>query len=130
MLLFAGRLRESVAIAAEAEALSGGDPDLGADITGFSSYCVTLAFSGAATAWLGRPLDGARVVEQAIEIARQRRDAEAAVWAHTMSVWVHDTLGDADPGLRHVRIARCRSSSRRRSASPCVAASKHVDRTA
>jgi tetratricopeptide (TPR) repeat protein len=105
ILLPAGRLRESVASAAEAEALSGGNPGLGADISGFSSYCLTLATRGAATAWLGRPLDGARVVEQAIEIARQRRDAEAAVHAHTLAVHVHEILGDADAGLQHPRQA-------------------------
>src|SRR5438094_5078436 len=105
MLLMAGRLRESVASEAEAEALSGGDAGLGVEITGFSPYCVDLAARGAATGWLGRPLDGARVVEQAIEIARRRRDAEATVLAHTLAVWVHGILGDGDSGLRHARHA-------------------------
>ena len=105
MLIPTGRLRESVVGAAEAEALSGGNPDLGTDISGFSSYCVTLAARGAATAWLGRPLDGAHVVERAIEIARQRRDAEATVHAHTLAVYVHEILGDADAGLQQARQA-------------------------
>ena len=99
VLYLAGRLRESFAIATEAETLSGGDADLGADIAGFSPYCFVLAARGAASAWLGRPLDGVRVLEQAIETARQRRDAEATVNGHTLAAWAHEMLGDADSSL-------------------------------
>src|SRR5262245_44959301 len=80
-LAVAGRLRETVRIATEAEALCGGDPDLGAEITGFSPYCVAMMYRGLATAWLGRPVDGAEVIERAIEIVRRRRDAEAGAYA-------------------------------------------------
>src|SRR5262249_12548884 len=42
----AGRLHEALRIATESEAVCGGDPDLGAGITGFSPYCVDLLTRG------------------------------------------------------------------------------------
>src|SRR5262249_56609196 len=74
----AGRLQEAVRIQAEVEALCGGDPDLGAEITGFSPYCSDLAQHGLTMAWLGRPMDGVEVIERAIESARRRRGVEAS----------------------------------------------------
>jgi adenylate cyclase len=99
-LVLAGRLREGVRIATEAEALCGGDPDLGAEITGFSPYCMTLIYRGLAMAYLGHPVDGAAVIERAIEIAGQRRDAEAGGMAYSMAAAVCGLLGDARSALR------------------------------
>src|SRR5262249_56852270 len=84
-LAVAGRLRETVRIAEEGEALCGADPDLGAEITGFSPYCVAMMYRGLATAWLGCPVDGAEVIERTIEIVRRRRDAEAGAYAHSFA---------------------------------------------
>src|SRR5262249_59132446 len=81
----AGRLQEALRTATEAEALCGGDPDLGAEIAGFSRYCIDLAQRGRTMAWLGRPMDGAEVIEHALEVARRRRDAEADAWAHSLA---------------------------------------------
>jgi class 3 adenylate cyclase len=104
-LPIAGRLREAIKIATEAEALCGGDPDLGAEITGFSPYCIDLAQRGLTMAWLGRPVDGAEVIERAIEIAQRRRDAEAGAYAHSMASVVSCLLGDGGSALRHARQA-------------------------
>jgi adenylate cyclase len=99
----AGRLQEAVRIQAELEALCGGDPDLGAEITGFSPYCSDLAQHGLTMAWLGRPMDGVEVIERAIEIARRRRDVEASAYAHTMASAVCELLGDGGSALRQAR---------------------------
>src|SRR5262245_39932447 len=102
-LALAGRLREAVRIATEAEALCRGDPDLGAEITGFSPHCMDLLSRGLATAWLGHPVDGAEVIERAIEIARRRRDTEAGAYAHSLAATVYEVLGDAGSALRQAR---------------------------
>src|SRR5262249_53822169 len=104
-LAAAGRLREAVGIATEAEDLCGGDPDLGAESTGFSPYCIDLAQRGVTMAWLGHPVDGAKVIERAMEIARRRRDAEAGAYAHSMASILSELLGDADSALRQARQA-------------------------
>jgi hypothetical protein len=104
-LSVAGRLREAVTIANEAEALCEDDPDLGAEITGFSPYSVALATRGIAMAWLGHPVEGADVSERAIEIARRRRDAEAGAYAHSLASGVCELLGDAGSALRQARHA-------------------------
>jgi class 3 adenylate cyclase len=99
-LAVAGRLRETVRIATEAEALCGGDSDFGAEITGFSPYCMSLVARGFATAFLGYPVDAVEVIERAIGIARRRRDAEAGAWAHTTASAVYELLGDGGAALR------------------------------
>jgi hypothetical protein len=99
----AGRLHEALRIATEAEPLCGGDPDLGAEITGFSPYCVDLVSRGLAMAWLGRPVDGAEVIERAIEIVPRRRDAEAGAYAHSTASVVCELLGDAGSALRQAQ---------------------------
>src|SRR5262245_16206100 len=104
-LAVAGRLREAVRIATEAEALCRGDPDLGAEITGFSPYCIAMMYRGLATAWLGGPVDGAEVIERAIEIVRRRRDAEAGAYAHSFASAVCALRGDDGAALRQGRQA-------------------------
>src|SRR5262249_38532402 len=99
----AGRLQEAFRIAMEEEALCGGDPDLGAEITGFSPYCVDLVSRGLTMAWLGHPMDGAAVIERAIEIARRRRDAEAGAYAHSVASILYELLGDVGSALRQAR---------------------------
>jgi class 3 adenylate cyclase len=102
-LAVAGRLREALRIATEAEALCGGDPDLGAETTGFSPYCVDLLTRGIAMAWLGHPVDGIEVIERAIEIARRRRDVEAGAYANSMASVVCELLCDGGSALRQAR---------------------------
>jgi class 3 adenylate cyclase len=104
-LAVAGRLQEAVRIHAELGALCGGDPDLGAEITGFSPYCLDLAQHGLTMAWLGRPMDGVEMIERAKEIARRRRDVEASAHAETMGSAVCELLGDGGSALRHARQA-------------------------
>jgi class 3 adenylate cyclase len=104
-LAVAGRLRETVRIATEAEALCGGDPDLGAEITGFSPYCMNLVARGFATAFLGHPVDAVEVIERAIEIARRRRDVEAGAYAYSAASAVCELLGDGGSALRQGRQA-------------------------
>jgi class 3 adenylate cyclase/tetratricopeptide (TPR) repeat protein len=104
-LAVAGRLRETVRIATEAEALCGGDPDLGAEVTGFSPYCMSLVARGFATAFLGHPSDAVEVLERAIEIARRRRDVEAGAYAHSAASAVYEYLGDGGAALRQGRQA-------------------------
>jgi class 3 adenylate cyclase len=102
-LTIAGRIQEAVRVATEAEALCGGDPDLGTEITGFSGYCMALVGHGLAMAYLGHPVDGAEVIERAIEIARRRRDMEASAFAHSMAAIISELLGDTDSALRQAR---------------------------
>ena len=87
----------------EAEALCGGDPELGADVTGFSPYGLMLVPRAAALTMLGRLEDAAHEAGRAIEIGRRRKDAEVLRAAHDGSASLCALAGDAQGALRHAR---------------------------
>jgi len=102
-LVIAGRLREAVATSDEALALGGGRPELESE-PGLSPYGLVLVQRGNALTYL-RPADGARVMEQAMELARGRRDGDLLAFAHLCQVVPCDLLGEAEQALVHARRA-------------------------
>jgi class 3 adenylate cyclase/tetratricopeptide (TPR) repeat protein len=104
-LTIVGRLADAIAASEETEALGKGDPDLGAEVTGFSIWGALLANRAAALAYLGRFEEGRRDLARAIEIGRARRDNEVLVIAHGKGVVLYELMGDAERALAHGRQA-------------------------
>jgi len=103
-LIIAGRLREAVTTSDEAVSLGRGRPELESE-PGQSPYGLLLVQRGNVFSYLGRPADGARELEQAIELARERRDGNLLAFAHLCHVIPCDLLGDAEQALMHARRA-------------------------
>jgi class 3 adenylate cyclase/tetratricopeptide (TPR) repeat protein len=101
----AGRLREAIAVAEEAEALCEGDGDLGADATGFSPFGVSLTHRALVLAQLGRLAEAEHQIERALEIARRRKDAEVAILGNNLGAIVAEFAGDSDRMLSRARQA-------------------------
>src|SRR6185295_10849078 len=76
VLLQSGRLHEAVVASDEAERLSQGDPQAGADILGFSPYGSVLSMRAATLGFLGRLAESTAALQQSLEIGQRRRDAE------------------------------------------------------
>jgi adenylate cyclase len=104
-LVHGGQLHEALSIIAEAEALSGGDPEFAAFFTGFSPYGFLLVLRGITLTVLGRPTEGVHEVERALEIARGRKDNELFVVSQQGFVVVCEAMGDAAGVLVHARQA-------------------------
>jgi class 3 adenylate cyclase/tetratricopeptide (TPR) repeat protein len=95
-----GRLRKALALSEEAEALRGIDFFSGSFSLGqlFSSRARMLA-------QLGHLEEAARVAEQGMEAARERKDPEAIITAHMSSVRLCEITGDAEAAFGHARQA-------------------------
>jgi tetratricopeptide (TPR) repeat protein len=104
-LMIVGRLADAIGAWEEAEALGRGDPDLGADVTGFSIWGAALANRAGTLGYLGRFDAAHRDLERAMEIGRTRRDSEVLVIAHRMGVLLCELTGDAERSLIHGRQA-------------------------
>jgi class 3 adenylate cyclase/tetratricopeptide (TPR) repeat protein len=103
-LVITGRLREAVATADEAETLGRDRPELARE-SGLSPYGLLLVQRGNALAHLGRPAECARVMAQAMEIARERRDVSLLAFASICHVVASDFLGEPEQALQHARRA-------------------------
>src|SRR4029450_9496508 len=103
-LVIAGRLREAIATADEAEALGRDRPELASE-SGLSPYGLLLVQRGNALVYLGHPADGARAMEQATELARERRDIGLLGFAPVCHVVACDLLGEAEQALVPARRA-------------------------
>jgi tetratricopeptide (TPR) repeat protein len=103
-LVIGGRLREALATADEAEALGRDRPEVASE-SGLSPYGLLLVQRGNALAYLGHPADGARAMEQATELARERRDIGLLAFAPVCHVVACDLLGEAEQALVHARRA-------------------------
>jgi adenylate cyclase len=103
-LVIAGRLREAVATSGEALALGQGLPELDSE-TGNSPYGLLLVQRGYALTYLGRPAEGTQAVEQAIELARERRERDLVAFAHVCQVMPCDLRGEAEQALVYARRA-------------------------
>jgi adenylate cyclase len=100
--IIAGRLREADAISGEAEILGDGRPELDSE-AGLSPYGLLLVQRGHALTYLGRPREGTRAIERAIEIARERRDGQLLAFASLGYVLPCDLLGETEQMLAHAR---------------------------
>jgi adenylate cyclase len=103
-LVIAGRLREAIATADEGEALGRDRPELASE-SGLSPYGLLLVQRGNALVYLGHPADGARAMEQATELARERRDIGLLGFVPVCHVVACDLLGEAEQALVHARHA-------------------------
>jgi adenylate cyclase len=101
VLAVRGDLREALAIADEEETLCGSDPDVGAQMLGFSPYGMTLAHRGLVLTLLGHLADAAQVLERTIALAQVRRDTEVLIPAHAYTAWLWEYAGDAARALQH-----------------------------
>jgi len=108
-LVHTGRLHEALARSEEAEGLSGGDPQLGVELTGFSPLGVMYANRAQALTYLGRLAEVRPALERANEIAQQRRDPELLSMVNVFEVQACDITGDGPRAMpfaqRAVEIA-------------------------
>jgi len=113
-LVQCGRLDEALIASDEAERLSGGDPEVGAGMLGFSPWGAILPLRAAALAFRGRNAEAAEAIERAIEIGEQRGDAEVLAWACQLGVQLCWIAGDkakaADYGRRASEVAEIAGS--------------------
>ena len=100
-----GRLRESLAAAAPVLEGSPEAAEAGAAAIGFSPYPLMQVFRAVVLALLGRPAEGLRDVERALELARARPSAELMIWCHGSAAEVESALGNPAAALAHLRAA-------------------------
>ena len=104
-LVQCGRLDEALVASDEAERLSGGDPEVGAGMLGFSPWGAVLPLRAAALAFLGRTAEATQAIERAIEIGERRGDAEVLAWACQLGVQVCWIAGDIAQAAQYGRRA-------------------------
>src|SRR5207249_11025607 len=103
--LYAGRLRECVAVAEQGVGLARGDLDLGADRMGFSPSLGLSLFQGVALSLTGRPREGPAELDRVIELARTSQQLQPTFVAHLLHVLRCEVTGEAAPALAHGRQA-------------------------
>ena len=101
-LVIAGRLRDAVALSAEAEALGRDLPELATE-SGLSPLGLLFVMRGNALTHVGRPVEGAAAIERAIELGRERKEVDLQAFAHLCGVVPYDVLGDGEQAFRHAR---------------------------
>ena len=100
-----GRLRDGLAMAEESIRLTGGDPKLGADVTGFSPYVSLVLYRGAMRMPLGQ-LDQARQdLHQALQLAEAHRELELLGMAHGFFALLALYTGESEDALVHAQQA-------------------------
>jgi len=97
----AGRLDEALACAEEALERTRGDPDMGSELFGRSAYIDVLDFKGVVLAALGRLGEAAGDLDRALELARQRGEAESLGTTHALYPFLARYTGDAQGALAH-----------------------------
>src|SRR5262249_6314293 len=102
-LLWAGRLRESDAVARELESLLAPDPDFGADLFGFSVNAMRRVSRATLLVFRGRLREALPILEQGLEISHRRQDIEVMVTGHNAGVTLAEFTGDAALAAAHVR---------------------------
>jgi len=103
-LVIAGRLREAVATADQAEVLGRDCPELASE-SGLSPYGLLLVQRGNGLVYLGRLAEGAREMERATVLARERNDVGLLGFAPVCQVVACALLGEAEQALVHARRA-------------------------
>jgi class 3 adenylate cyclase/tetratricopeptide (TPR) repeat protein len=100
-LMNAGRYRESIRIGDRAIEVSEGDHSVGAGISVGNPYAFCTMFKGVDLCYLGDLEQGARCIDQALEIARAHGDLETAGWCYEMHVWADYLRGDPEAAIAH-----------------------------
>jgi adenylate cyclase len=104
-LHFSGRLREALALSAEALALSGGDARLGTDVLGFSPYTSVVLIRSLLLTRMGDLETGARELARGRELARTLDDAEALGTSHVFAIICAQMSGRVERVLDDARVA-------------------------
>lgn len=102
--IIAGHLREAVAASEEAEALGRGLSELEHE-PGLSPYGLLLVQRGLALTYTGHPGDGARSIERAIELGRDRGERELVAFASLCRVVPCDVMGEPEDAFAHAQRA-------------------------
>jgi tetratricopeptide (TPR) repeat protein len=103
--LWAGRLRECLAITEQGLGLARGDLDLGADRLGFSPSLGLSLWLGATLSVTGHPRDGAAELDRVIELARTSQQLTPLSTSHALHVLRCEVTGEAASALAHGRQA-------------------------
>lgn len=104
-LMNLGRLAEAIDGSEACERFCATDLDYGAAITGFNMCAFLLSMHANCLAHQGHPTDALRLVERAIDLARERRDHEMLVVANISGSLACGVLGDAAGAVAHAREA-------------------------
>ncbi|MGH7785359.1 MAG: hypothetical protein ACRERC_00745, partial [Candidatus Binatia bacterium] len=102
-MLNVGRLADAIAGFERCEAVCAGDPDYGSGITGFNIHGLLLSGHALCLVYQGRPTGALRLVERAVEVARERCDHEIAGVASGSGLIACEMLGDAPGALAYGR---------------------------
>jgi tetratricopeptide (TPR) repeat protein len=100
-----GHPREALGRIAEAETLCGGDPEFATEFIAWSPYGMILNVRAACLLSMGSGEAGARELERAVEIARERKQHDLLVVLHTNALGWCDMARDAGGALAHARQA-------------------------
>jgi adenylate cyclase len=101
----AGRLSEALARAGEAIELGQRDPDVGAELIGYSPYLFVLGVRGLVYAEMGRYPEAERDLDRALGLARQRGELLPALAAQGIYVTVCEATRNAQAACSRAREA-------------------------
>jgi len=99
--LCTGEHRRVLAICDRAIELADGDPTMGAGVAIACPYAMCHGLKGLSLTNLGELAEGARLLEQARQIAREQGDLEAVGYYHQWSVTLAYFQGEPETALRH-----------------------------
>jgi adenylate cyclase len=89
--------------------VSGGDPDVGAELFGYSPLARSLLSRAELFLLSGELDDARREADRAVALTRERSEAETLAWSHSIYPRLARTPAEIDEGLKHaaeaVRIA-------------------------
>jgi tetratricopeptide (TPR) repeat protein len=103
--LFAGRLRECLAVAEQGLGLARGDLGLGADRLGYSPSLGLSFLHGLVLSLTGRPRDGEAELDRVTELARMSQQLTPLFASHSNHVLRCEVTGEAAPALAYGRKA-------------------------
>ena len=100
-LFCVGEYREAAAVCDRAIELADGDPTVGAGVVVGCPYGFCVMAKGVAIGNMGDLVEGRRLVEQGMTLAREQRDLELVGWGYWWSTWQSHFLGEADAAAAH-----------------------------
>jgi len=103
--LMLGRRVEALTRSDEMLALGRRDPHVGLELAGYRPYLVGLWARGCILSVLGRLAEAARVLDQAIALAKQHGDWVPGTSAHAEYAQLCDFTGDVRAALAHARVS-------------------------
>jgi len=92
---YIGPLQDWLTLLDEVIEACAGDPDVGTGLIGYGLLAVALARRSECLGFMGRLDEAADLADEALVIARRRRDPEVLTWALTAHAWLATLRGDA-----------------------------------